>query len=160
MTNLYSERHFKHTAKSGKEYDFWCYYQSTQSGFRHLCYNYPLIAGLKSGYLYDRDYLVKHCWCNRTWEHFTYETVLKNAIENLNTTNEDKQELIDVLIKGTIKEEENTKQFLQDFENTYKRLPDKVKQSLKNSDILLETEEQAKDLLQSMKLINAISEVL
>lgn len=70
-------------------------------------------------------------------------------------------DVIDVLIKGiAVKEEENTKQFLQDFENTYKKLPDKVKQSLKNSDILLETEEQAKDLLQSMKLINAISEVL
>ena len=160
MTNLYNEKMFTHTTKSGTEYTFWCYYQSTQTGFRHLCYDYPLPMARREGFIYQKDWKAKQCWCNRTWEEFTYKTVLEKAIETVAKSKEEYQELIDVLINHKIEtDKQECEKFLKDFENTYKQLPQGCKDTLAKSNIILETEEQAKDLLGTMKLINAITTV-
>ena len=52
MTNLYNEKMFTHTTKSGTKYTLWCYFQSTQTGFRHLCYDYLLIMARREGFTY------------------------------------------------------------------------------------------------------------
>ncbi len=158
MTNLYNEKIFTHTTKSDIKYNFYCYYQSTQTGFRHLCYNYSLPMARREGFIYQKDWKSKQCWCNRTWEEFTYKTVLEKAIETVAKSKEDYQELIDVLIHHKIEtDKQECEKFLKDFENTYKQLPQGCKDTLVKSDIFLETEEQAKSLLGTMKLINAIS---
>ena len=112
MTNIYNEKMFTHTTKSGTEYTFWCYFQSTQTGFRHLCYDYPLPMARREGFTYQKDWKAKQCWCNRTWEEFTYKTVLEKAIETIAKSKEDYQELIDVLINHKI---ETNKQEVKNF---------------------------------------------
>lgn len=160
MTNLYNEKVFLHTTKSGIEYNFYCYSQSTQTGFRHLCYTYSLPIARREGFIYQKDWKSKQCWCNRTWEEFKYKTVLEKAIETTAKSKEDYQELIDVLIKHKIEtNKQECKQFLKDFENTYKQLPQDCKDTLVKSNIILETKEQAESLLGTMKLTNAITTV-
>ena len=122
MTNLYNEKMFTHTTKSGTEYTFRCYFQSTQTGFRHLCYDYSLPTARREGFIYRKDWQAKQCWCNRTWEEFNYKTVLEKAIETIAKSKEDYQELINVLINHKIEtDKQEGGKFLKDFENTYKQ---------------------------------------
>lgn len=114
----------------------------------------------REGFIYQKDWQAKQCWCNRTWEEFTYKTVLETAIETAAKSKEDYQELIDVLINNKIEtDKQEGEKFLKDFENTYKQLPQGCKDTLAKANIILETEEQAKSLLGTMKLINAITTV-
>ena len=63
---------------NNKIYNFTCFSQDTSYGFRHVCYNeliaYPY-SGLKP--------IAKCSYYNRTWEQWTYQSVLRQAIENM-----------------------------------------------------------------------------
>ena len=64
--------------KLNKEYSVLCESQSTRSGFRHVA----IIT--RNGYEIKR---VKCCYLNRTWECYTYQSVLRKALEYLKTQN-------------------------------------------------------------------------
>lgn len=158
--NLYNERHFTYTTTSGNEYNFYCYYQSTASGFRHLCYNYPLPVARCKGFIYQKDYISKQCWYNRTWERWVYETVLIQAIKNSTINKTDYNELIITLIDHkTIQEHHLVDQQFIDFKREYELLPEDAKTALHNSNLHLEDQEQAKALISMMRFINTLSMV-
>lgn len=57
-----------------------CYYQSTRTGFRHLCFRTSMC---KNGEPSAKDCIAKVCYINRTWEEYPYQTVLRQALETI-----------------------------------------------------------------------------
>lgn len=137
MSKQYNIQYF--TAKvNGKEIDFRCYTTWTRNGFCHTVQN--------------RTYSVsdtKQSYINRTWERFTYETVLERAIDKLhketNLTKEVIEEIRAQIIDGKAAEEhEKAEAFIKSFEASYNALSTENKERLANSGIEVHTEEQAK----------------
>ena len=153
---LYGRKVFE-TEVNGQKFTFTCYGQSTSYGFRHICtlgYNNTTVAK----YIKD-DIIAKACYYNRTWERFTYETVLNKGIENLDESKEVKEELKAILIEGKAqKEHEECEKFCKSFETLYNGLTEENKQHLKNGlgDNLIQTEEQANAVMGIMKLMTVL----
>lgn len=84
------------------------------------------------------DYIAKAYYYNRTWENYTYQSVLKEACENIGLTKEFK-EYDD---KRCHREHEETKAFLKSFEEMYNKTSDTFKEKAK--DITLNSMEDAK----------------
>ena len=81
-------------------------------------------------------------WCNHTWENFTYETSIRDAIEKLPA--EYQQEACEALIDKKIRDEkESCDKFLKMFESAYKNTSDETKERLKNVTIHNESEAHA-----------------
>lgn len=137
---------------NGKKYSFTCFGQDTRYGFRHVCFQgddiyYPEYA--------KSDLLAKCCYYNRTWECFTYQTVLHEAINKLNIDEEIRKDLKTILIdRKELEVKEETEKWVKDFENTYNGLSNKNKEILKNTP-LIETKEQAESVLNTMKMMSA-----
>lgn len=153
---LYGRQVFE-TEVNGKKFTFTCYGQGTSYGFRHICtlgWNDTTVAKyIKS------DIIAKATYYNRTWERFTYETVLNKGIENLDESKEVKKELKEILIEGKAqKEHEECERFCKSFEALYNGLTEENKQHLKNGlgDNLIETEEQANAVMGIMKLMTVL----
>ena len=144
---------------NGKEYTFTCYGQGTSYGFRHICtlgYNNTTECRYVKG-----DILAKACYYNRTWERFTYETVLARGIENLNESKETKQKLHDILIeKKADDEHEKAEADIKAFETLWNGLSDKNKEHIRNGlgDNLIQTEEQAKAVMGIMTIMNILQD--
>ena len=129
-----------------KTYVFRCWAENTKYGFRHLCLNFDDLGYAK--------YTSKATYYNRTWERFTYETVLKKAIEQL--PKEERQAVYDILIEGKAEQvKKECDNFFNDFKKEYEKLPQSTKETLKNTTIT--NEEQAKTLLMGMKMLNIIN---
>lgn len=67
---------------SNNESRLTCYYQSTRTGFRHLCF---LTSMCEDGEPNTKDYIAKVCYVNRTWETYPYESVLYEAVKTITT---------------------------------------------------------------------------
>jgi len=80
---------FTATTSTGRTVSIECCYQNTSYGFRHVAF-------------YDNSQVAKATYYNRTWERFTYETVLRKALANLreskDITKEEHNELYAILI--------------------------------------------------------------
>jgi hypothetical protein len=66
-----------------------CEYKNTRNGFKHVAH---LFLGTQE--------IEKRKWCylNRTWERFTYQSVMLDLVNrSINLTPEEKQECIEVL---------------------------------------------------------------
>lgn len=77
MTNKYYGGIVFYTTVNDKKYVFTCFTQDTRYGFRHVCY-----SGIVS---YPDKYnkpIAKCCYYNRTWEEWTYQSVLREAIDS------------------------------------------------------------------------------
>lgn len=57
-----------------------CYYQSTRTGFRHLCFFTNMC---NDGEPSTKDYIAKCVYYNRTWEEYLYQSVLRQALETI-----------------------------------------------------------------------------
>lgn len=155
---LYGRKVFE-AEVNGEKFTFTCYGQSTSYGFRHICtlgWNDTTVAKyIKS------DIIAKACYYNRTWERFTYETVLNKGIENLDESKEVKEELRAILIEGKAqKEHEECEKFCKSFEALYNGLNEENKKHLKNGlgDNLIQTEEQAQAVMGVMKLMTVFQD--
>lgn len=84
------------------------------------------------------EYISKIYYHNRTWENYTFQSVLKEACENIGYTKEFK-EYDD---KRCHREHEETKAFLKSFEEMYNKTSDTFKEKVK--DITLNRMEDAK----------------
>lgn len=113
----------------GKQYTITCYTQSTSYGFRHVaCEGFSDTTEFR---WIKRNLLAKATYYNRTWERFQYETVLRNAIQNLDTTKEVKQELHDILIEHKAqKAREDAENFINSFKAIHESLNQENKDSL------------------------------
>ena len=126
--NFYGKQTFTATTSTGKTFTINCYEQNTRYGFRH-------VAFLKQAW--DEVQIAKACYYNRTWERFTYETVLKTGLEKLlknkTITKEEHAELYNILIdrKAQAEHEEAEKQ-IQAFQALYEKTSDDFKERAKN----------------------------
>ena len=68
-----------------KGYTVVCETKDTRNGFKHEA------VLLKNGYSIGKE---KCCYLNRTWESFTYETVLKEVIRKVIKEKAEQEELI------------------------------------------------------------------
>ena len=119
---------------NGNKYVINCYGQDTNYGFRH-------VAFLERGYYEEQ--LAKACYYNRTWESFQYETVLKRAIKKLPKA--DQEQLHAILIDKTNQEEhERCERELKAFESLFNKTSDTFKQTMANSDFIMNSEDDVK----------------
>ena len=64
------------------EYRLTCYYQNTRIGFRHLCFRKLSPDEVPN----PKDYIAKCTYINRTWEAYPYESVLRQAVNKIVTS--------------------------------------------------------------------------
>jgi hypothetical protein len=122
---------------NGNSYTFTCYTQDTSYGFRHICCegfsNTDVCRYVKN------DIIAKATYLNRTWERFTYETVLRNAIEKLPKA--DQQGLHDILIERKAQaEHEQAEKEIEAFKALYDKTSDTFKERIANSNIVMNDE--------------------
>ena len=82
MTNELKYRQDFSVTINNNEYRLTCYYQSTRTGFRHLCF---LTSMCEAGDPSTKDYIAKSIYINRTWEAYPYESVLCEAVNKIVT---------------------------------------------------------------------------
>ena len=80
MTNKLKYRQDFEVEFLGQVFKLTCYYQSTRTGFRHLCFHTSMCDDDTPN---TRDYIGKACYINRTWEEYPYKSVLENALETI-----------------------------------------------------------------------------
>lgn len=97
MAYRYTNGMFFKVVVNDKTYNLTCFSQDTRDGFRHVCYRglytYPY-KGLRP--------LAKCNYLNRTWERWTYQSVLREAIEKLYKNKEVNKKEYDFLIDSLI----------------------------------------------------------
>jgi hypothetical protein len=71
------------TTEHGRALQIVCESADTRNGFKHVC-----TIQSPNGYIYAKT---KICYLNRTWERFTYESVIEKAFD-LCTFCQDKKE--------------------------------------------------------------------
>ena len=130
---FYGKQTFTATV-NGREYKINCYGQDTNYGFRH-------VAFLDRGY--TEEQLAKACYYNRTWERFTYETVLRNAIEKL--PKEDREQLHDILIERKAQaDHERCEKEIAAFQSLYEKTSPEFKERMAKSDIVMQNDDDVK----------------
>ena len=141
---------------NGKNFAFTCYRQNTSYGFRHICtLGHNNTAECK---WIKRDIIAKACYYNRTWEEFTYQTVLRNGIENLSEPKEVKEELTRILVKREAdKRKEQAEKEVKEFETLWNGLSEANKQHIRNGvgENGIQSEEQADMVVGIMKAMTA-----
>ena len=80
MTNKLKYRQDFEVELLGQVFKLTCYYQSTRTGFRHLCFRTRMC---NDGEPSTKDYIAKCVYYNRTWEEYPYQTVLRQALETI-----------------------------------------------------------------------------
>ena len=143
MIKHYDIQHF--TAKvNGKEITFRCHTTNTRNGFCHTAHY--------TGWDYNMTD-TRVSYYNRTWERFTYESVLDRAIDKLPT---DIQEAVrDQIIRGKAAEEEQkAEEQFQAFKKLHEGLSDENKERLANSGIEIHSESDMKGVMGLMALMS------
>lgn len=80
MANILKYRYDFEVKLLGQVFKLTCYYQSTRTGFRHLCF---ITRMWDNGKPNTKDYIAKVCYINRTWEEYPYQTVLREALKTI-----------------------------------------------------------------------------
>lgn len=78
MSNELKYRQDFEVELQGQVFKLTCYCQDTRTGFRHLCF---MTHMCEDGEPSTKDYIVKVCYVNRTWESYPYEAVLRKALK-------------------------------------------------------------------------------
>ena len=154
---LYGRQVFKATV-DGKEFTFTCYGQGTSYGFRHLCFEGYSNTEKLNSYLKE-SLLAKVVWCNRTWERFQYETVLRKAIENLYESDEVKAKLKAILIdKKAQAEHEECERQVKAFESLWNGLSESNREHIRNGvgENGLQSDEQAQMVMGVMQMMTLL----
>lgn len=128
---------------NGKEIAFRCHTTNTRDGFCHTAHYV--------GWDYEIND-TKVSYCNRTWERFRYETVLKRAIEKLPSNIQ--QVVYDQIIDGKAAEEEKkAEEQFEAFKDLHDGLSEENKARLANSGIEMRSEEDVRGVMGLMALM-------
>lgn len=146
-TKRYNNQEFKATV-NGREYVFSCYTTNTRNGFCHTVITY--IDG------WSQSGSTKQPYLNRTWERFTYETVLKRAIGKC--AKDDQPTLMAVIIEGTSQtERDKAEAFVGAFSAAFNSLNEENKQHIRNAfPDGIQTQAQADLALKGAQLFNVL----
>lgn len=132
---LYGRQVFR-AEVNGNNYTFTCYGQGTSYGFRHICclgFSDTTVAR----YVKD-DIIARASYYNRTWESFKYETVLRQAINNLDVDEDTRAKLKAILIDKTAQDEhEKCEKEVQAFKALYDKTSQDFKDRIAKSDIVM-----------------------
>ena len=133
------------TAKvNGEEITFRCYTTWTRNGFCHTAHY--------TGW----DYSITDSKCsyiNRTWERFTYESVLKRAIDKLPT--DVRQQVYDQIIDHKAAEEEQkAEEQFEAFKKLHDGLTPENKERLAKSGIEMHSESDVRGVMGLMALMS------
>ena len=133
------------TAKvNGNEVTFRCYTTWTRNGFCHTAHYCGWDYSLTD---------TKASYYNRTWERFTYESVLKRAIDKLPT--DVRQQVYDQIIDHKAAEEEQkAEEQFEAFKKLHDSLSDENKERLANSGIEMHSESDVKGVMGLMALMS------
>ena len=137
---------FTATTSTGRTVSIECCYQNTSYGFRHVAF-------------YDHFQVAKATYYNRTYERFTYETVLRKALGNLrkdkDITKEEHDELYSILIDRKAEaEHEQAEKTIQAFKALYDKTSDAFKERAK--DLPLMTSESDVQAVKGLMLIDVL----
>ena len=137
------------TAKvNGEDITFRCHTTWTRNGFCHTAHY--------TGW----DYNITDSKCpyiNRTWERFTYESVLIKAIDKLPESV--RQKVYDQIIDGKAAEEEQkAEEQFQAFKSLHESLSDENKERLANSGIEMHSEEDMRGVMGLMALMKLMQQ--
>jgi hypothetical protein len=137
------------TAKvNGEEITFRCHTTWTRNGFCHTAHY--------TGW----DYSItdsKIPYLNRTWERFTYESVLKRAIDKLPT--DVRQQVYDQIIDHKAAEEEKkAEEQVEAFKRLHDSLSPENKERLANSGIEMHSESDVKGVMGLMALMSIMQQ--
>lgn len=142
MVKHYDIQYFTATV-NGQEITFRCHTTDTRNGFCHTAHYCGWDYSLTD---------TKVSYYNRTWERFTYESVLKRAIDKLPT--EVRQQVYDQLIDRKAAEiEERCNRAVEAFKNLHDRLTPENKERLANSGVEIHSEEDANAVMGLMGLM-------
>ena len=143
MVKQYDIQYFTATV-NGQEITFRCHTTDTRNGFCHTAHY--------TGW----DYNITDSKCpyiNRTWERFTYESVLRKAIDKLPEAV--RQQVYDQLIDHKAAEvEEQCNKELAAFEKLHESLTPENKERLANSEIEMRSESDVRGVMGLMALMN------
>ena len=137
------------TAKvNGEDITFRCHTTWTRNGFCHTAHY--------TGW----DYNITDSKCpyiNRTWERFTYESVLIKAIDKLPESV--RQKVYDQIIDHKAAEEEQkAEEQFQAFKSLHESLSDENKERLANSGIEMPSEEDMRGVMGLMALMKLMQQ--
>ena len=80
MTNKLKYRQDFEVELAGQVFKLTCYYQSTRTGSRQLCFMTDMWEGDEPS---TKDCIAQVCYINRTREKYPYQTVLRQALETI-----------------------------------------------------------------------------
>ena len=134
------ERSVFSASVNGREYTFTCRASiRKREGLVHFCTD-------------DMGRTTRVVWCNRTWEEWTFKTVLERAIDKC--PREDRMGLYRAIIqKEGERVEKESAEMLQSFERLYSGLSPRNKEIMKNYP-LIQTEEDARACMGLMGLLS------
>ena len=152
MSKKYNYKDFTFkTLKDGELFiRAWTYEYST--GWGHKCYYYTD----NSNYAEARK-----TYYNRTWECFTYESLIHSVIDRLypNKSQKLEHDFIVKQVEAIAKHEhEKAEAWFNTFKSLYNSLSDNMKKTLEKSDIILNTTEEAETVLKSAKMFDLMQE--
>ena len=133
MSKIYDQQHFTFKTLCGETFNIYCetYEHSTGWGHRAWIYEY-------NGNYYQ--FSKRHTYYNRTWESFTYETVLRDALHAFFNTKATRNELnfmlkqVDAIARHEYKKCEA---WIDTFTKKYNALSDEAKEMLKKKAALM-----------------------
>lgn len=142
-TKRYSQQTFAAILPNGAEYTFICWTTYTRCGFCHTCY------------CVQTDKTTKVSYYNRTWECYSYQTVLKRAIDKFNKGT---QQLLNAWEKSIEQaDREKWDKTFASFKELYSGLTDRQKDAMKN--VTLQTEQDVESVMSIMAMANVINEL-
>lgn len=104
------------------------------------------------------DVKARQCWCNRTWESFNYESVLKKWADKVggNLGEYLKAQIADIANQEHIKAEA----WLNAFQARYNALGETTKKHLANADVMITNEEQAESVMRTSEIFDVMFKVM
>jgi hypothetical protein len=138
----YGHKQFRHG-----NYVFSCFKQGTRYGFRHVCDVVDHSTWT--------SFRVSCPYYNRTWEAFTYETALRKAADRL--PDPAKEEVKAYIRLLAAQEHDRCCRELEKFMEEWGRLPDSMKDALREHFPQVETEEQADTLAAIVSSYNLLT---
>ena len=152
MSKITNKQHFTFKTLNGQTFTIYCetYEHSTGWGHRAWIFEY-------AGHYYD--FSKRQTYYNRTWESFTYETVLKKALNAFFDTRAMRNELNFILqqVEAIARHEhEKCEAWINAFTKKYNALSDETKEMLKKKDIIFNTVDEAETVINAALMLDAL----
>ena len=137
--------------EAGTSIEVVCFSKSTRSGFSHNA----------RAFYNEVRYDAKINYLNRTWESFDFESVLYKIAEKIAGKNKDRYDAFVACIKKRAQDEkEACDAWFNGFKARYEKLSDGAKKMLADSDIMLETQEQAETVMNTCEVLDVVKGLL